>query len=111
MAALVPGTGQPAACQNFHDISQNSRKNSFADLFRECFAKFFRKDDLLSQVRDNQQPDEQAEDDDLLSLSPQPSILSTVTHGANNNKLTKVNGSKPVRDTCKICILVEACMQ
>ncbi len=55
----------------------------------------------MSQVRDNQQPDEQAEDDDLLSLSPQPSILSTVTHGANNNKLTKVYTVKKNKVHCK----------
>ncbi len=26
------------------------------------------------------------EDEELLSLSPQPSLVSTVTHGANNNR-------------------------
>ena len=31
------------------------------------------------------------EEEELLSLSPQPSILSTVTHGANNNR----NSLKP----------------
>ncbi len=53
--------GQPAAWTKFsRDFPLNSRKNNFADLFHKCshFVNFLRNDDLLSQVRDNQQPEQ-----------------------------------------------------
>jgi hypothetical protein len=53
----------------------------------------------VPKLRDQQQVQE---DDDLLSLSPQPSIVSTVTHGANNNKLVKVGVVRVFRGYRKV---------
>ena len=49
----------------------------------------------VPKLRDQQDvgEEENEDDDELLSLSPQPSIVSTVTHGANNNKIPKVRGN------------------
>lgn len=58
--------------------------------------------ELKRQQQLSRQEEEEVEE--LLSLSPQPSIVSTVTHGANNKQHRKLDASRFLQILCGVTL-------